>query len=160
MPLSGRGSALLSKWCFSLLGPQGSPPSNPGPLHTLSSPTCMTGPWVTYTLQTGPAQGLGPPVAQEGPFFSAPLGPSQWQGYFGVFASPSPDLLQGREMAYVGCEGCPLMVCVPSCTSLLQVPAMRTGLLQPQPLPPWVHLSVACEDRREEVERTRKRALS
>lgn len=80
--------------CFSLVGPQGSPPPPIlGPLHTHTLFPCTAGPSVAYVLRTGPAQGLGPPVAQEGAFFSVPFCPSLWQRCFGVFASPSPDLL-------------------------------------------------------------------
>lgn len=62
-----------------------------GPLHT-PHPS-ISGPSVAYILQSGPAWRLSPPVALEGAFFSIPLSPSQWQKYFGVFASLSPDLL-------------------------------------------------------------------
>lgn len=73
--------------------PSGIPPSTHTPLSS------VTGPSGAHVLQTGPAQGLGSPVAQEGAFFSVPLAPSRWQKYFGVFASPSPDLLLGPDMA-------------------------------------------------------------
>lgn len=46
----------------------------------------------THILQTGPPRELGPLAAHVEPF-SVPLCPSQWQRYFGVFVSPSPDLL-------------------------------------------------------------------
>lgn len=62
-----------------------------GPLHTPYS--SRSGLSVAYILQSGPALGLGPSVVQEGASFSVPLSPSQWQKYFGVFVSLSPDLL-------------------------------------------------------------------
>lgn len=46
----------------------------------------------THILQTGPARELAPLAAHGEPFY-VPLCPFQWQRYFGVFVSPSPDLL-------------------------------------------------------------------
>lgn len=96
----GGGRACLSwgeeavLWSVFLTGwPSGiAPSSDSGPPPHTPLP-CITGPSVAYVLQTGPIQGLRPPVVQDGAFFSVPFCPSLWQRYFGVFASPSPDLL-------------------------------------------------------------------
>lgn len=68
------GEGVYSKSCCSLVSPVSS-------THTH-----------THILQTGPPRELDPLVAHVEPF-SVPLCPSQWQRYFGVFVSPSPDLL-------------------------------------------------------------------
>lgn len=72
-------------------------------------PCMVSEPYHFYThtqahiRQTGPALELGP-LAARGEPFSVPPCPSQWQRYFGVFVSLSPDLLWGPETILLMCR--------------------------------------------------------
>lgn len=83
---------------------------------------------VAHVHQTGPAQELGL-LAARGEPFSVPPCPSQWQRYFGVFVSLSPDLLWGPETILLMCRARPVPM-FPSAVCTAGVWAMKSGPLQ------------------------------